>query len=713
MECKTGIYFGSHHANSGGHLRFQWVVCQLDLLGDCLHLPHLRQALVSFPKTLDDTYARILCDIDKRYNHYTEYILRILQWLAFSARPLQLKELAEVIAIDVNETPRFDPERRLPNPRDILTICSSLITLTKNASHDLDKETSTNDSVETFDSEGYVRLAHFSVKEYLVSDRINHGMAAHYAIREIQSHGNIAEDCIAYLLQFDEPDSLTYETLQLSPLADYAAKFWPIHTRHAEKGPIETTFIMSMELLMSKRESLLNWVRIADPDHYGRGVWHRALDHLASPLYYASLVGLFEPVKMLVEKNMDVNAKGGMYGNVLQAASVAGHKDIVQFLVGHGTAVNAQGGHYGNALQAALSSRSMDTIQVLLDNGADINAQGGRYGNALQAASSLGSKDIIQILLDNGADINAQGGRYGNALQGASTQGSKDIIQILLDNGADVNAQGGRYGNALQAASSQGSKDIIQILLDNGADTNAQGGYYGNALQAASASKSKDTVQVLLDNGADINAQGGEYGNALQAASSSGSEDIIQVLLDNGADINAESGDYGSALQAACSLGSEKMVTLLLDRGADVNAVGDAYSISSLQRASKKGHGNVVKMLLDRGADINASRGPWGSAVQAASKYGHKNILMTLLEKGADVNAVGDDCQLSALQLASRSGHQDIVTILLAKGAVMPEEEKGSLESHHEDGSSVANAGDFDSVEPLPSHLESSPALVE
>ena len=155
------------------------------------------------------------------------------------------------------------------------------------------------------------------------------------------------------------------------------------------------------------------------------------------------------------------------------------------------------------------------------------------------------------------------------------------------------------------------------------------------------------------------------------------------------------------------------MVTLLLDRGADVNAMGDEFSIGSLQRASKKGHGNVVKMLLDRGADINASRGPWGSAVQAASKYGHKNILMTLLEKGADANAVGDDCQLSALQLASRSGHQDIVTMLLAKGAVMPEEEKGSLESHHEDESSVANAGDFDSVEPLPTHWESSPAHVE
>ena len=120
--------------------RFRWAACQLDSLGDCFNLPHLRQALASLPMTLDDTYARILCKIDKQYNQYKMYILRVLQWLACSAQSLQLEELAEIFAIDINETPRFDPERRLPEPRDILTLCSSLITLSSNAYDDHDEE---------------------------------------------------------------------------------------------------------------------------------------------------------------------------------------------------------------------------------------------------------------------------------------------------------------------------------------------------------------------------------------------------------------------------------------------------------------------------------------------------------------------------------------------------------------------------------------------
>ena len=43
---------------------------------------------------------------------------------------MKLEELAEAIAIDVNETLRFDSERRWPEPRDIVRICSSLVTLT-------------------------------------------------------------------------------------------------------------------------------------------------------------------------------------------------------------------------------------------------------------------------------------------------------------------------------------------------------------------------------------------------------------------------------------------------------------------------------------------------------------------------------------------------------------------------------------------------------
>src|SRR5689334_8417854 len=108
-------------------VRFRWVVCQLDALGKCLTVPMLRKALQSLPSTLDETYARILRNID---DAWSPSVARILEWLVFSATPLHLAEVAELVAIDINEDPPFDPSRRLPEPKDILTMCSSLITIT-------------------------------------------------------------------------------------------------------------------------------------------------------------------------------------------------------------------------------------------------------------------------------------------------------------------------------------------------------------------------------------------------------------------------------------------------------------------------------------------------------------------------------------------------------------------------------------------------------
>ncbi|KAL8683966.1 MAG: hypothetical protein Q9224_006645 [Gallowayella concinna] len=106
---------------------FRWAACQLDELCGCRSLVQLRNVLDSLPKTLDATYERILCKIDKRDWAYAR---KILQWLASSLRPLALEEIAEVTAIDIDGVPMYDPERRLQDVQDVLDICSSLVTET-------------------------------------------------------------------------------------------------------------------------------------------------------------------------------------------------------------------------------------------------------------------------------------------------------------------------------------------------------------------------------------------------------------------------------------------------------------------------------------------------------------------------------------------------------------------------------------------------------
>src|SRR5947208_16008831 len=79
------------------HDRFRWVVCQLEVLRNCLKLPALRQKLKELPETLDETYNRILLSIPENC-HYEAHA--VLQWLAYSRRPMNVAEVAEAIAVD-------------------------------------------------------------------------------------------------------------------------------------------------------------------------------------------------------------------------------------------------------------------------------------------------------------------------------------------------------------------------------------------------------------------------------------------------------------------------------------------------------------------------------------------------------------------------------------------------------------------------------------
>jgi hypothetical protein len=161
-------------------------------------------------KTLDGTYARILGNINEEYS---QDVLKILQWLAYSARPLSIEEVAKVIAIIVEGDPRFDPELRLPEPRDILTMCSSLVTTATSTIYD--SYGSTREIEE-------LRLAHFSVKEYLVSDRVRTGPTSRYSIGKCADE-YIAQTCLTYLLYFRGPTLLTSTSIDEFPLARYAA----------------------------------------------------------------------------------------------------------------------------------------------------------------------------------------------------------------------------------------------------------------------------------------------------------------------------------------------------------------------------------------------------------------------------------------------------------------------------------------------------------
>jgi hypothetical protein len=380
----------------------------------------LRKSLATLPQTLDETYDRILTAIGEQDR---DFAMRILQWLTFSARPLSVEEIAEVVAIDVAREPAFDRDDVLEDPLEALNICSSLVTLTTNKANG-----------RTESAHRIIALAHYSVQEYLVSDRIRQGSAKQYSMQEAGCHNIIARGSIKYLMQLQQP--LLKKVLERSALARYSAEFWSSHVQKIG-DEIEKVSQLTMSLMSREEPAYLTWLQLHDPDRIWEGTnLEKSLISIPMPLYYAALLGFSTITRLLLDAGADVNAQGGRYGNALQAASEGGHKQIVKTLLDKGANVNAQGGLYSNALRAASLRGHEQVVKTLLNAGADVNAQGGRYGNALQAASEGGHERVVKTLLDTGADVNAQGGLYGNALRAASLGGHEQVVKTLLGVGA-------------------------------------------------------------------------------------------------------------------------------------------------------------------------------------------------------------------------------------------------------------------------------------
>jgi ankyrin repeat protein len=650
---------------------FRLAACQLDALENCVEYRTLQNTLASLPNTLDETYSRILHSIPSEYKLNAT---RILQFLTYSERPLRIEEAADAIAVDTEGSHYFNPRYRMPDPREITRFCSSLVVLVS----------TTQDSYDKDEEVVVLQLAHFSVKEYLTSERLDKDVA--HSFQEVTAKASIATVCLAYLLHLDQ--NIQIEKIRGTfPLAQYSAKYWMDHAVVAEAKDGKLQGFIE-KLFCHHRNSYWNCYSLYQPDRpwylgdEGNSLPSNAQANIRSlgrafppppmcnapmgrenpapALYYASFGGLVNAVQYILSQGADVNAQGGKYATALQAASFRGHEKAAKLLLKAGADVNAHGGEYVTALYAASDSGHEKIVELLLKAGANANAHGEKDGTALYAASDSGHEKIVELLLKSGADVNTQGGRYDTAPSyAASLRGHERVVELLLKAGADVNEQGRRHDSALFVASSEGHEKIVELLLKADTNANAQGGGYDTAIYAASVNGHERIVELLLKVNTGVNAQGGKYGAELSIASLKGHEKMVKLLLEAGADVNAQGGDYRStALHSASSGGHEKVVKLLLEEGADVNAQDENNYGTALQVASLGGREKVVELLLKAGADVNAVGGCYGTALQAASFGGYGDVIKLLLKAGANANVYGG--QYGTALHAASFGHEGI-----------------------------------------------------
>jgi ankyrin repeat protein len=683
----------------------------------------LRKSLATLPQTLDQTYDRILTAIS---GEDCEYAMRILRWLTFSARPLSVEEIAEVVAIDVARDPAFLRDEVLEDPLEALNICSSLVTITTNKAKG-----------RLGPAQRIVALAHYSVQEYLVSDRIKQGPAKRYNLNEAECHGVMMYGCLKYLLQLQRP--LSEEVIQTSALARYAAEFWSSHLGQTGED-MERLSQPAMGLMSTENPAYLTWIQLYDPDSpWMQPDLSKGLGRLTAPLYYAALLGLDTITKLLLDQGAEVNIRGGRYGNALHVASLKGHKQVVRTLLKAGADTNAQSGDHGNPLQAASYEGHELIVKMLLENKADVNAQGGKYGNALHTASAAGHQAIVQLLLDNGADVNKQGGLYSNALNAAAAEGHKAIVELLLKNCADASRHDSQGKSALHYATNSAhcSLSLVEFLLSQGVPADTTDIENMTPLHYSVKFGHKCIVGLLLASGLSIDV--GVYRKSwsrnnvktdtpyrlsvsasephiscisvgltpLHFAALTGNSVMTKFLLERGADPNALSGYNESPVHLTLrrTLHGPKYddhwidpywrVERLLDfldfEEDDIDAVyadiathregvldamlADArtsLTISDYQHEhplhcveyGKSGSVWILKKLVSRGANPFERNLKQQNALHLASRAGDHDAVAVLLSLGVEPASIDND-GLNALHHAARSGSLETITVLL------------------------------------------------
>ena len=405
--------------------RFRWVYCQLDTLRRCMP-SSIRKALNELPATLYDTYERALEEIPKEKRQHAH---RLFLCLVGALRPLSAEELAELFAVvfDEDSMSNFMEGWRPENAEDaVLSTCSTLVSIID------DKGTK------------IVQFSHFSVKEFLTSDRLRTsdvGNIRDYYIPLNAAHTTLARACLSVLLQLDENADKT--RLRTFPLALYAAEYW---VEHAKYEDVASRVHNAMEELFNPRKPYLAaWVWIHNVDE-NRNRW--SIDDLTprpSPprgtaLYYAAWCGFSGVANYLIITHAeDINARSGKPRAPLHVASLFGHAEVVSLLLQHNADVQIKTTTVGRCVPLHFASLGghANIVQLLLEHGADINALSSWNNSPLFMASGEGHPEVVRILLKHGADAHIQGHGRRTPFQIAIQEGHAEVAQLLSEYGAE------------------------------------------------------------------------------------------------------------------------------------------------------------------------------------------------------------------------------------------------------------------------------------
>ena len=569
----------------------------------------IRQTLDQLPKSLDDTYLRVLSQIPQANQAHAH---RMLQCLVVAVRPLLVEELAELLAFEFDARqgaiPKYRPALRSDDQSQaVLSTCSSLVTI-----------------IVERDGRRVVQFSHFSVKEFLVSNRLASSLRdiSRYHIRLGSAHTILTQACLGILLHSDD-----YITKWSFPFAGYAARNW---VEHAQFKDVASHVKDGMETLFDPdKPHFATWTQIHNIDQnvLGRSDWKQP-----KPLYYSVICGFYGLVEHLAIKHPHhVNDVGGQYRFPLFEALAKGHVEFVEFLLKQGADANAEIDN-GRTPLHILSERwikdegdALNLVLLLLKHDAEVNRRDKDNQTPLHQAILQDRFKLAEILLEHGADANAENNYGRTPLHILLDNCTKDegavlnLVLLLLKHGAEVNRRDKDNQTPLHQAIRRDRFKLAEILLEHGADANAENDSGKTPLHILSQRWFFDEGDVL---------------------------NLVLLLLTHGAEVNRRDKDNQTPFLLAVRWNQFKLAGMFLEHGADADAANNSgmtpLHILSNSEGQIKDEGSVrnfALLLLKHGTAANRRNKDSETPLHLAIRSDQFKLAETLLEHGTDVHA--------------------------------------------------------------------------
>jgi ankyrin repeat protein len=392
----------------------------LEILLDCLP-PSVQNTLEELPDSLDETYERILREIRKPNQGLAH---RLMHCLVAAVRPLQVKELAEVLAFnfDAEGIPKLNSSWRWEDQEGaVMLACSSLVTIVKDGDSRI------------------VQFSHFSVKEFLTADRLAEPMrdVSRYHIGLEAAHTILAQASLGFLLHLD--DRVNRDNIEGFPLALYSAQHWATHSRF---GNVSSRIKDWMKCLFDEdKPHFATWLWIHDDDWGVSSFTMLPEKPEAVPLYHAARLGFRDLAEHLITEHPEhINARNENGFAPIHAAAREGHVDILALLLEHGADVDSRNVYNQTPLSWAAACGEVGVGQYLLGRGADINGRNNYHATPLCLAARDGHVEFVRMLLERGARIDVPDYRGRTPLHLAVELGNIEIARLLLEHAVDANA---------------------------------------------------------------------------------------------------------------------------------------------------------------------------------------------------------------------------------------------------------------------------------